>query len=218
MWYNAPPEFAMFKRLLDILVAGTLGVLCAPLLCGVAVVILLTMGRPVLFRQVRPGRGGRLFTLVKFRTMTGACGPDGTPLPDAARLTPLGHFLRATSLDELPQLWNVLVGEMSLVGPRPLLPDYLPRYSARQARRHLVRPGITGWAQVNGRNALSWEARFELDVWYVEHQSLALDMRILWLTLCKVARREGIAQAGQATMTPFLGSTEAAVTPREAER
>jgi lipopolysaccharide/colanic/teichoic acid biosynthesis glycosyltransferase len=168
--------------------------------------IRLTMGSPVLFRQVRPGRYCRLFTLFKFRTMRNTTAPEGAPLPDTERLTPLGTFLRRTSLDELPQLWNVLRGDLSLVGPRPLLPEYLDRYTTIQARRHEVRPGITGWAQVNGRNALSWEDKFALDVWYVDNWNLWLDLRILWLTLIKVLRREGIQAADHATMPEFKGS------------
>lgn len=164
------------------------------------------LGSPVFFRQVRPGLHGKPFEMVKFRTMTSECGPDGQLLPDAVRLTPFGRFLRATSLDELPELWNVLKGDMSLVGPRPLLIEYLPLYSPEQARRHEVRPGITGWAQVNGRNAIRWEDKFKLDVWYVDHRSLWLDMRILWLTVKKVLVRDGISAAGEATMPRFTGS------------
>ena len=164
------------------------------------------LGSPVFFRQTRPGRHGKPFEMVKFRTMTNACGPDGQLLPDGLRLPPFGRFLRAASLDELPELWNVLKGDMSLVGPRPLLVEYLPLYSAEQSRRHEVRPGITGWAQVNGRNALSWDEKFKLDVWYVDHRSLWLDIKILWLTVRKVLVREGISAAGEATMSKFTGS------------
>lgn len=164
------------------------------------------LGSPVLFRQTRPGLHGRPFEMVKFRTMTDVRGPDGQLLPDAVRLTAFGRFLRATSLDELPELWNVLKGDMSLVGPRPLLMEYLPLYSPEQARRHEVRPGITGWAQVNGRNALSWEEKFKLDGWYVDHRSLWLDIKILWLTVRKVLVREGISADGEATMSKFTGS------------
>ena len=164
------------------------------------------LGSPVFFRQTRPGRHGKPFEMVKFRTMTDARGPDGQLLPDGLRLTPFGRFLRAASLDELPELWNVLKGDMSLVGPRPLLIEYLPLYSAEQSRRHEVRPGITGWAQVNGRNALSWDEKFKLDVWYVDHRLLWLDIKILWLTVRKVLVREGISAAGEATMTKFTGS------------
>lgn len=164
------------------------------------------LGSPVFFRQTRPGLQGHPFNMVKFRTMTDVRGPDGQLLPDANRLTAFGRFLRASSLDELPELWNVLNGDMSLVGPRPLLMEYLPLYSPEQARRHEVRPGITGWAQVNGRNALSWEDKFKLDVWYVDHSSLWLDIKILWFTVRKVLVREGINAAGDATMPKFTGS------------
>ncbi len=196
----------MAKRLMDI-VGATLGlVLFAPVMALVAVGVWLDLGRPILFRQVRTGLHGRPFVLVKFRTMREATGPDGQPLPDAERLTRFGRFLRATSLDELPTLWNVLKGEMSLVGPRPLLPEYLPLYTPEQARRHEVKPGITGWAQIHGRNALSWEERFRLDVWYVDHQSLWLDVKILLLTFWKVIKREGISAPGHATMEKFRGT------------
>lgn len=166
----------------------------------------LKLGSPVFFRQVRPGLHGKPFEMVKFRTMTSERGPDGQLLPDAVRLTPFGRFLRATSLDELPELWNVLKGDMGLVGPRPLLMEYLQLYTPEQARRHEVRPGITGWAQVNGRNAISWEDKFRLDVWYVEHRSLWLDIKILWLTVKKVLVRDGINAAGEATMPKFAGT------------
>jgi lipopolysaccharide/colanic/teichoic acid biosynthesis glycosyltransferase len=196
----------VIKQCIDRLAAAT-GLLCfAPVMAATALAIRCTLGSPVLFRQVRPGRGGRLFELVKFRTMSQERDADGRLLPDTQRLTRVGRFLRAASLDELPQLWNVLRGDMSLVGPRPLLVQYLPRYSPEQARRHDVLPGITGWAQVNGRNALDWEARFRLDVWYVDHWSLALDLKILLLTLLRVVRREGISHEGQATMYEFMGS------------
>jgi lipopolysaccharide/colanic/teichoic acid biosynthesis glycosyltransferase len=178
----------------------------SPVLGAVALAIRARMGSPVLFVQERPGLGGRIFRVVKFRTMRRATGSDGKPLPDAERLTALGRFLRATSLDELPQLWNVLRGDLSLVGPRPLLVQYLPRYTPVQARRHDVLPGITGWAQVNGRNAISWDEKFALDVWYVDHWSIALDLRILGLTLLRVLRREGIAREGHVTMPEFMGS------------
>lgn len=194
------------KRLFDLLLSlGLLLVLALPLLL-LWVVVRRRLGSPVLFRQARPGRHGRPFMMVKFRTMTDERGADGELLPDARRLTAFGRFLRASSLDELPELWNVLCGEMSLVGPRPLLMEYLPLYSPEQARRHEVRPGITGWAQVNGRNAVSWEERFKLDVWYVDHRSLWLDLRILWLTVRKVIVREGISAQGEATMPPFTGN------------
>ncbi len=193
---------------MDILGAASGLVLLSPVLAALALAILWQMGRPVLFRQIRPGLQGRPFAMVKFRTMSKAMDARGRPLPDAQRLTRLGRFLRATSLDELPELWNVMRGEMSLVGPRPLLMEYLPLYAPSQARRHEVRPGITGWAQVNGRNALSWEEKFALDVWYVDNRSLWLDLRILWLTLLKAARREGISAAGEATMPRFTGKAE----------
>jgi lipopolysaccharide/colanic/teichoic acid biosynthesis glycosyltransferase len=196
------------KRLFDIGVALVGLLLGAPILIVLAGGVALDLGRPILFRQVRPGRHGKLFQLVKFRTMRDASGEDGRPLSDSARLTTFGRFLRSSSLDELPELWNVLRGEMSLVGPRPLLVEYIPLYSPEQARRHAVRPGITGWAQVNGRNALNWPERFALDVWYVEHRSFLLDLRILLLTVWRVVRREGISQAGQATMEPFRGNTQ----------
>jgi lipopolysaccharide/colanic/teichoic acid biosynthesis glycosyltransferase len=178
----------------------------SPVLLAVAAVIRVRMGAPVFFVQERPGLGGRIFRVVKFRTMRNAVGRDGALLPDAERLTALGRFLRATSLDELPQLWNVLRGELSLVGPRPLLVQYLPRYTPEQARRHDVLPGITGWAQVNGRNALSWDEKFALDVWYVDHWSFVLDLKILGLTLLSVVRRDGISQDGHVTMPEFMGS------------
>ncbi len=194
------------KRLFDLLLSiGLVLALALPLLLLWALARR-KLGSPVLFRQVRPGLHGRPFMMVKFRTMTDERGADGELLPDARRLTSFGRFLRATSLDELPELWNVLRGEMSLVGPRPLLMEYLPLYSPEQARRHEVRPGITGWAQVNGRNALSWEGRFKLDVWYVDHRSLWLDLRILWLTMRKVIVREGISAQGEATMPRFTGN------------
>lgn len=194
------------KRLFDIVPGSIAIVLLSPLMIGVAVMIWLTMGAPVVFRQTRAGRHGRPFTLLKFRTMTDARGPDGALLSDARRLTPVGSFLRSTSLDELPQLWNVLRGDMSLVGPRPLLMEYLPLYSPAQARRLDARPGLTGWAQVNGRNTLSWEDRFALDAWYVDHRGLWLDLKILLRTVGKVFAREGISQRGSATMGPFRGS------------
>jgi len=193
------------KRLFDLLLASL-----ALIVLGVPLLVLIWMvrtrlGSPVFFRQTRPGLHGKAFVMVKFRTMTGACGPDGQLLPDAERLTAFGRFLRATSLDELPELWNVIKGDMSLVGPRPLLMEYLPLYSPEQARRHEVRPGVTGWAQVNGRNALGWDEKFALDVWYVDNRSLWLDIRILWLTVRKVLVREGISAAGEATMSKFTG-------------
>lgn len=195
----------MFKRLFDILVAAFLLLLTLPLMLATAVAVHLALGAPVLLRQTRPGKGGAPFLFFKFRTMTEARDDAGRLLPDERRLTPFGRWLRATSLDELPQLANVLKGDMSLVGPRPLLMEYIPLYSPLQARRHEVRPGITGWAQVNGRNALSWEERFRLDVWYVDHRSWLLDLRILLLTVLRVFQARGVAQPGQATMTRFTG-------------
>lgn len=194
------------KRLLDLMLASILLVILAPLLVALALLVRLRLGQPVLFRQVRPGLGGRSFTLNKFRTMTDARDEYGDLLPDAERLTPLGKMLRNSSLDELPEIFNVLRGEMSLVGPRPLLMRYLEHYTPRQMRRHEVRPGITGWAQVNGRNALSWEEKFELDIWYVDKLSLALDLQILAVTVLRVLRREGISQEGHVTMPEFRGS------------
>ena len=196
----------MLKRVFDVLVsAGALLLLC-PVIVTVAWQISRKMGSPVLFRQVRPGLNGKPFEMIKFRTMKDALDAAGNPLPDAERLTPFGQFLRSSSLDELPELWNVLKGDMSLVGPRPLLMEYLPLYSAEQARRHEVRPGVTGWAQVNGRNALSWEEKFKLDVWYVDNQSLWLDIKVLFLTVKKVLVRDGISAEGEATMSKFTGS------------
>ena len=198
------------KRIIDVVVAATALVVLSPVLAVVAWAVRRTMGSPVLFRQERPGYLGRPFRMYKFRTMRDACRPDGRPLPDAERLTPFGRFLRGTSLDELPELWNVLKGEMSLVGPRPLLPEYLPLYTPEQARRHDVKPGVTGWAQVNGRNAIGWEEKLALDVWYVDHRSLWLDLKILLLTLKKVFFREGIDQPGGVTMERFRGTGTAA--------
>jgi lipopolysaccharide/colanic/teichoic acid biosynthesis glycosyltransferase len=199
---------ALAQRFRDVVLVLVSAPLTLPLALLVAAAVAVGVGRPILFVQRRPGLGGRLFRLVKFRSMTGATGRDGALLPDAERLTPVGRLLRSTSLDELPTLWNVLGGDMSLVGPRPLLPEYLPLYTERQARRHEVLPGITGWAQVNGRNAVSWEERLEMDVWYVEHRSLRLDLRILWKTVGVVVRREGIAHEGAATMTHFRGTDD----------
>jgi lipopolysaccharide/colanic/teichoic acid biosynthesis glycosyltransferase len=193
------------KALLDRSAALALLAILSPVLIAVAGVIRIQMGSPVLFIQRRPGLHGRSFALWKFRTMRSATGADGQPLPDAERLTRLGMFLRSTSLDELPQLWNVLQGDQSLVGPRPLLVEYLDRYTPEQARRHDVIPGITGWAQVNGRNAISWEQKLALDVWYVDHWSVALDIKILALTAMRVLRRKGIAHDGHVTMPEFLG-------------
>ena len=196
----------MAKRTLDLLFSLLLLAGLAPFLLVLAVLIRVRLGSPVLFHQMRPGLGGRPFRMIKFRTMLNTTDTQGILLPDAGRLTPFGRFLRSSSLDELPELWNVVRGDMSLVGPRPLLMQYLDRYTAEQARRHEARPGITGWAQVNGRNALSWEQKFALDVWYVDHRTWFLDLRILWLTAVKVVRREGISAAGEATMQEFKGS------------
>jgi lipopolysaccharide/colanic/teichoic acid biosynthesis glycosyltransferase len=191
------------KRLLDSALSALGLVVLSPALLALALAIRLGLGSPILFRQVRPGLHGRPFTLYKFRSLVE--DPEGTRT-DAERLTRLGSLLRRTSLDELPELWNVLRGDMSLVGPRPLLMEYLPLYTAEQARRHDVRPGITGWAQINGRNAISWEEKFRLDLWYVDHRSLLLDLRILALTLVRVIAGEGISEPGHATATPFRGS------------
>jgi lipopolysaccharide/colanic/teichoic acid biosynthesis glycosyltransferase len=194
------------KRIIDILGASLGLLLLSPVLAIVAYKIRREMGSPVLFRQTRPGMYGKPFQMIKFRTMRDAIDANGRPLPDAERLTKLGRFLRASSLDELPELWNVLKGEMSLVGPRPLLTEYLPLYSPEQARRHDVRPGVTGWAQVNGRNAISWDEKFALDVWYVDNRSLWLDLKIFWLTIRKVIKRDDISAAGEATMSKFTGN------------
>lgn len=196
------------KRLFDVLVSALLLLLLLPVLVVLAVLVLTRLGRPVLFRQERAGLRGKPFFILKFRTMTDARDTQGQPLSDAERLTPFGRFLRGTSLDELPELWNVLRGDMSLVGPRPLPVRYLPRYSPEQARRHDVLPGITGWAQINGRNAQTWQRRFELDLWYVEHRSLVLDVKILFMTALKVFKREGISAEGEATMSEFMGKGE----------
>ncbi len=194
------------KRLFDLAVVAASAPLWAPVLLVVAAMVRFCLGAPVLFRQLRPGLRARPFALLKFRTMTNAVGSDGKLLPDGARLTPFGRWLRSTSLDELPQLLNILKGEMSLVGPRPLLTEYLQRYTPDQARRHEVRPGLTGWTQVRGRNALSWEEKFELDLWYVDHRSFRLDLKILGLTLLRVLARHGVNAPGEATMPEFLGS------------
>lgn len=194
------------KRLLDIAAAGSALVVLSLVLVGVAILVRVNLGSPVLFRQVRPGMNGKPFEMIKFRTMLDAVDAHGNVLPDELRLTRFGRFLRSTSLDELPELWNVLKGDMSLVGPRPLLMEYMPLYSPEQARRHEVRPGVTGWAQINGRNAISWEDKFKLDVWYVDNQSLWLDIKIIFLTVWKVVHRDGISAAGEATMSKFTGS------------
>lgn len=196
------------KRAFDIAVSAALLLCLAPLLLLLAWLIRRNLGTPVLFCQLRPGRHGKLFAMYKFRTMRDAADENGKPLPDAERLTPFGCKLRASSLDELPELWNVLKGDMSLVGPRPLLPEYLPLYNAEQSRRHEVRPGITGWAQVNGRNVISWPEKFRLDVWYVDHRSFWLDIKILLLTVKKVFARDGINSEGEATAAKFEGNGE----------
>ena len=199
--YHAPG-----KRILDLALSGAALILLSPLLALLALLVRLKLGSPILFRQPRPGLHENIFTLYKFRSMIDARDERGKLLSDQDRLTPFGRFLRAASLDELPELFNVLKGQMSLVGPRPLLPQYLDRYTPEQRRRHERRPGITGWAQVNGRNALTWEEKFNLDIYYVDHYSLKLDLYILALTAWKILRREGISQPGQATMEEFLGS------------
>ena len=196
----------MVKRGFDVILV----LITTPVWLGVTILVTFltrfTIGSPTFFMQHRPGLRGKSFRMVKFRTMTNALGPDGALLPDVVRLTPFGRFLRSTSLDELPELWNVLKGDMSLVGPRPLLGEYLPLYTREQGRRHDVRPGITGWAQVNGRNAISWEQKFALDLWYVDHQSLSLDVKILLLTLGRVLRRQGISAESEPTMPRFAGT------------
>ena len=198
----------MLKRCFDICVALTLLVMTLPFTVVTALLIRIFIGHPVLFRHVRPGWHAEPFTIYKFRTMSDRRDEQGNLLPDEVRLTALGKFLRRFSIDELPQLFNVLKGDMSLVGPRPLLMEYLPLYTSEQARRHAVRPGITGWAQVHGRNALDWDERFRLDVWYVDHSSFGLDLRILLLTLLRVARADGINEPGSATMSKFTGSRQ----------
>ena len=194
------------KRIFDVTIVLVTSVAWVPLIIGVAVAVRVMLGSPVLFTQLRPGLHGRPFRLAKFRTMIDQAPPGERALSDAERLTAFGRFLRSTSLDELPELWNVLIGDMSLVGPRPLLMEYLPLYSAEQARRHNVLPGLTGWAQINGRNALSWEEKFALDTWYVDHQSTVLDLQILWRTVTKVLRREGINSSDELTMPRFTGT------------
>jgi sugar transferase EpsL len=194
------------KRFLDVVTSATALLLLNPILALVGFLVRYYVGTPIIFRQLRPGLDGRPFTLYKLRTMSNARGPNGILLPDADRLNRFGRFLRSTSLDELPELYDVLKGDMSLVGPRPLLMQYLDRYTPEQMRRHEMRPGITGWAQINGRNALTWEQKFELDVWYVDHVSVWLDAKIIALTVWKIVKREGISQPGQATAEEFKGS------------
>lgn len=196
----------MIKRFFDFLLSLAAMLLLSPVLLLLALLVGVKLGAPVFFIQTRPGLHGQPFEMIKFRTMTNAHSAEGALLPDVERLTRFGRFLRFASLDELPELWNVLKGEMSLVGPRPLLMDYLPLYSPEQARRHEVKPGITGWAQVNGRNAISWEEKFELDVWYVDHQSFWLDQKILFLTVKRVFQRSGISAYGEMTMPRFTGN------------
>lgn len=194
------------KRAFDLIVASAMLLLLSPILGVVALLVRIKLGRPIFFRQERPGLNGEPFLMIKFRTMLDATDREGKLLSDRERLTGFGRLLRSTSLDELPGLINVVRGNMSLVGPRPLLMQYLPLYSTEQARRHEVRPGLTGWAQVNGRNTLSWDEKFALDIWYVDHRSFALDMAILWRTALKVLLREGISAEGEATMAPFTGN------------
>lgn len=196
----------MVKRLMDILLVVLAFCLLWPLILGVALLVSWKLGTPVLFRQTRPGYLGKPFNIYKFRSMTDARSADGALLPDEIRLTRFGRLLRSTSLDELPNLWVIFKGDMSLVGPRPLLMEYLPLYNAQQARRHLVKPGLTGWAQVNGRNAISWQEKFALDAWYVDHQSLWLDIKIILLTIKKICVREGISAKGESTMPKFTGN------------
>lgn len=198
----------MLKRLLDIVIASSALVLLSPVYALVAYKVKKNLSSPVLFRQLRPGLHGKPFEMVKFRTMKDALDAQGNPLPDSERLTAFGKMLRATSLDEMPELWNVIKGEMSIVGPRPLLMEYLPLYNEQQAKRHNVRPGITGYAQVNGRNAISWEKKFELDTWYVENRSLWLDFKIMLKTVQKVLSKDDISAEGEATMSKFTGTSE----------
>lgn len=198
----------MIKRILDVAIASTALVILSPVYALVAYKVKKNLGSPVLFRQVRPGLRGKPFEMIKFRTMKDAVDAQGNPLPDSERLIPFGQMLRSTSLDELPELWNVIKGDMSIVGPRPLLMEYLPLYNAEQAKRHNVRPGMTGYAQVNGRNAISWEEKFRLDTWYVEHQSLWLDFKIMLKTVKKVLAKDDINAEGEATMSKFTGTPE----------
>ena len=196
----------MLKRLLDIIIASIALILLSPLYAFVAYKVKKNLGSPVLFRQVRPGLHGKPFEMIKFRTMRDALDAQGNPLPDSERLTPFGKMLRSSSLDEMPELWNVIKGDMSIVGPRPLLTEYLPLYNTEQAKRHNVRPGMTGHAQVNGRNAIGWEEKFKLDTWYVENQSTLLDFKIMFKTVHKVLAKDDISAEGEATMTKFVGS------------
>ncbi len=198
----------MIKRLFDIIVSFNVLIFLFPIILLTAIFVILFLGRPIIFKQLRPGYHGLPFYIYKFRTMKDAKDSNGKFLPDYQRLMNFGKFLRASSLDELPTLWNVIKGDMSIVGPRPLLMEYLPLYDKKQARRHEVKPGISGWAQVNGRNSLSWQEKFELDVWYVDNHSLFLDLKILFMTVKKVLIREGIAESGQVTMSKFTGNTK----------
>jgi len=199
-------KLPLSKRIFDILVSSILLVILSPVLLTTAILVFIQHGRPILFGQIRPGYKGKLFSIYKFRTMTNARDSDGVLLPDEKRLTQVGKILRSTSIDEFPELFNALCGEMSLVGPRPLLTQYLERYSSEQARRHDTLPGITGWAQINGRNAIKWDEKFRLDVWYVDHWTFWLDIKILFLTVWKVIKREGISQPGHATSEEFMGN------------
>lgn len=198
----------MLKRLLDIIIASIALILLSPLYAFVAYKVKKNLGSPVLFRQVRPGLHGKPFEMIKFRTMKDGVDAEGNPLPDSERLTPFGKMLRSTSLDEMPELWNVIKGDMSVVGPRPLLTEYLPLYNAEQAKRHHMRPGMTGHAQVNGRNAIGWEEKFKLDTWYVENQSTLLDFKIMFKTVHKVLAKDDISAEGEATMTKFTGTPD----------
>jgi len=200
-----PARLPVTKRIFDVIVSSLVLVIFSPVMAAIALTLWAKHGWPVIFSQPRPGFKGKIFTLYKFRSMSNEYDHSGKPLSDTQRITPFGRFMRSTSLDELPELYNVLRGEMSLVGPRPLLVEYLPRYSPEQNRRHDVLPGISGWAQVNGRNALSWEQKFELDVWYVDHWSFGLDLKILWMTVWAVIRRHNITPPGQSSMEDFLG-------------
>lgn len=202
------PRLSLVKRLFDVIVSTLVLIVFSWLILILAVLVRVNLGSPVFFRQRRPGLDGTIFEMVKFRTMRNATAPDGTPLPDDQRMTKFGNLLRKLSLDELPELWNVVKGDMSLVGPRPLLVQYLDRYSPRQMRRHETRPGVTGWAQVNGRNAVAWEDRFEMDVWYVENWSFTLDLKILWMTILTVFKRSGVSAEGHVTMPEFMGSQQ----------
>ncbi len=202
------PRLSPVKRSFDVIVSTVVLISFSWLILILALLVRLNLGAPVFFRQKRPGLDGNIFEMVKFRTMRNATSSDGTPLPDDQRMTKFGNLLRKLSLDELPELWNVVKGDMSLVGPRPLLVQYLDRYSPRQMRRHETRPGVTGWAQVNGRNAVAWEDRFEMDVWYVENWSFTLDLKILWMTVLTVFKRSGVSAEGHVTMPEFMGSQQ----------